>query len=136
MRADTWANVTEAASDFVGAFWSRLRCYLPGERERREAADVRMREQIREAINSAMGAWKDEESVKYGTESEDAQHVEVWMAENGFTSRADTYGIDEQTEVAISAATEAFRTRLGEIFGHDDFDFHVEVGLDNEREDS
>lgn len=132
MRADTWADVADAARDFFGAFWSRLRYYAPAERARRAALDEELREKIREAINSAKDAfpWGDDEP------NEDAEHVEAWMAENGFTSRADTYGIDEQTEVAISAATEAFRTRLGEIFGHDDFDFHVQVGLDNEDEDA
>lgn len=130
MRADTWAEVSEAARDFVGAFWSRLRNLSPAEQARRAALDEERRQVIREAIESAKKAWEEEQA------SEDAEHVEAWMAENGFTSHADSYGIDEQTEVAISAATEAFRTRLQEIFGHDDFDFQVHVGLDMEDSDS
>lgn len=132
MRADTWGDVADAARDFVGAFWSRVRYYAPSERARRDALDAEFRKVLNDALTSAKEAfpWEDEDT------NEDAEHVEAWMAENGFTSNANAHGIDEKTEVAISAATEAFRTRLQEIFGHDDFDFHVEVGLDNEHGDS
>ena len=133
MRADTWGEVAEVGADFVSAFWSRVRNYSHAERERRAKLDVERRERIREAVQSAMDAfpWRDDDEP-----SDDATHVEAWMAENGFTARTDTSGIDEQTEVAISAATEAFRARLQEIFGHDDFAFHVEVGLDSGDEDA
>lgn len=124
MRADTWSEVIDAGEDFAGALWSRLRCYLPSERARREKIDAQRAEIIRQIMEGPTQA------------EDDAALVDRWMAESGFTSSAWSEGVSERVEGEITAATETFRQRLIEILGHDKFDFNVQVGLDNDDEDA
>lgn len=133
MRADTWSHVASAFADAGSALVSRLRLFLPGEQARRDALDAEFAQVIREALASAKDAhpWCDDRD-----DDDDAEYVASWMAENGFAQRSDAWGVDEQTEAAITVATDAFRVRLAEILGHDDFDFEFSLGLDNADEDA
>ena len=124
IRADSWATVGAYAVAFGGAVASRLHAYWPRERQRRAQQDADALAQVR--------AWLADEE----TNAEDAAEVERWMDLNGFAQQTTTHGIDEATEVQLTAATDAFRARLSEILATDDFQFHLTIGLDNTEDDA
>lgn len=127
MRADTWGEVFFAAAQFGSALTSRVHNLLPSEQARRRADDAKLLDSLKAAIATARAHG---DTPTWAEPDDDTLHVEAWMAENGFTQHSDSWGVSEQTEAAITAATEAFRQRLADILGHDDFDFNVHVGLD------
>lgn len=122
MRADTWSDVWDAAVVLGESAWSRLKNLSANEQRRRAEADAK-----RQAGIDALFA-----QVREEDEDDDEAHVEAWMQEHGFTSNVRSRGVSEQMEVAITTETEAFRQRLAEIIGNDDFSFYVNVGLDSE----
>lgn len=112
MIVNTWTGVwwlVEAAGKGIA---SRLHAYWPPERKRREAARQEAIARLKADIEQAM--------------REDDDYVGAWMAEAGFDQHVTAYGIDEQTEVAITEASNEFRRRIREIVG-DDAQVNVEI---------